>query len=97
EGLLDELSSMSEADRVAYLESVQPVRMVLVKLRKVAFKIVNSTTLLLPSWRKTLADLQLPDKLIPRDVRTRWNSTFDMLDMAVKYRKAVDVFCADKE
>ena len=44
-----------------------------------------------------MADLQLPDKLIPRDVRTRWNSTFDMLDMAVKYRKAVDVFCADKE
>ena len=32
EGLLDELSSMSEADRVAYLESVQPVRMVLVKV-----------------------------------------------------------------
>ena len=32
EGLLDELLSMPAADRVTYLESVQPVRMVLVKV-----------------------------------------------------------------
>jgi hypothetical protein len=27
---------------------------------------------------------------MPRDVATRWNSTFDMLDYALEHRKAVD-------
>ncbi|CDO72042.1 hypothetical protein BN946_scf184943.g77 [Trametes cinnabarina] len=70
DGLVDELSTLSEEDRAEVLENIRPVRTVLAKL---------------------------PEKLIPRDVRTRWNSTYEMLDVAVQYRKAVDVFCADKE
>jgi hypothetical protein len=35
-------------------------------------------------------------KLIPRDVVTRWNSTYDMLSFALKYREAIDVVTADK-
>ena len=27
---------------------------------------------------------------MPHDVSTRWNSTFDMLDFAINYRKAID-------
>ena len=27
---------------------------------------------------------------MPRDVATRWNSTYDMLEFAVSYRKALD-------
>jgi hypothetical protein len=34
---------------------------------------------------------------MPRDVATRWNSTFDMLNFAVEYRKALDVISADRE
>jgi hypothetical protein len=33
---------------------------------------------------------------MPRDVTTRWNSTFDMLDFAIKYRSAVDKITADR-
>ena len=62
-----------------------------------AFKIINSSTLLLPEWKATLRELRLPERLLPRDVRTRWNSTFDMLDTAVKYRKAIDRMCSDKK
>jgi len=27
---------------------------------------------------------------MPRDVSTRWNSTFDMLEFAINYRRAID-------
>ena len=29
-------------------------------------------------------------RMMPRDVSTRWNSTFDMLDFAVTYRRALE-------
>ena len=28
--------------------------------------------------------------MMPRDVSTRWNSTFDMLDFALTYRRALE-------
>jgi hypothetical protein len=34
---------------------------------------------------------------MPRDVATRWNSTFDMLNFAIEYRKAVDVITGDRK
>jgi hypothetical protein len=34
---------------------------------------------------------------MPRDVATRWNSTFDMLEYALKHRKAVDVVTQQRE
>ncbi|KIY60870.1 hypothetical protein CYLTODRAFT_314020, partial [Cylindrobasidium torrendii FP15055 ss-10] len=61
-----------------------------------AFKIINSTTLLLPSWRTTLYHLALPLLLIPRDVRTCWNSTYDMLEFALAHRSAIDTFTGDQ-
>jgi hypothetical protein len=35
-------------------------------------------------------ELQMAVKNLPRDVTTRWNSTFDMLDFVLKYRVAID-------
>ena len=54
------------------------------------FKIINSSTRLLPEWKTVCEEEGLPVRLLPRDVRTRWNSTFDMLDFAIKYRAVVD-------
>jgi hypothetical protein len=34
---------------------------------------------------------------MPRDVTTRWNSTYDMLVFAIEYRKAIDEISGDKE
>lgn len=33
---------------------------------------------------------------MPRDVSTRWNSTYDMLDFAVGYQSAIDDMTGDK-
>ena len=51
---------------------------------------MNSTTILLPAWYDTLEKLKLGQRIMPRDVSTRWNSTFDMLDFAVRYQTAID-------
>jgi hypothetical protein len=66
------------------------------QLRKLAYKIVNSSMKLLPAWKALLHELQLPEKLMPRDVKTRWNSTFAMLDFAMLYRKPLDLLSGER-
>jgi hypothetical protein len=102
DGWVDEMAKLSEEESEELQKSIQPVRLVLVKvrkfvilltvivkllsqLRKLAFKIIHSTTKLLPAWRDYLKELKLADRLMPRDVSTRWNSTFDMLNFAIEF------------
>ncbi|KIM63481.1 hypothetical protein SCLCIDRAFT_117161, partial [Scleroderma citrinum Foug A] len=66
-------------------------------LRKVAFKIVHSTTKVLLAWKDILANLRFTISLMPRDVATRWNSTFDLLEYALMHRKAVDLLTQRRE
>jgi hypothetical protein len=35
--------------------------------------------------------------MMPRDVTTRWNSTFDMLDFALEHITAINVITADRD
>ena len=64
---------------------------------KTAFAIKNSSTLILPRWTKILEELELNDRMMPRDVSTRWNSTFDMLKFAIEYRLAIDTITAERD
>jgi hypothetical protein len=64
------------------------------KLRKIAFTLKNSATILLPAWYKTISAHGLPPCMIPQDVSTRWNSTFDMLNFALQYRAPIDEMTA---
>lgn len=57
----------------------------------------NSTTILLPAWDKTLSTHGLSARIMPRDVSTCWNSTFDMLEFAIRYRVAIDAMTAVRE
>ncbi|EPT01250.1 hypothetical protein FOMPIDRAFT_1090595, partial [Fomitopsis schrenkii] len=83
----DELDEMSKAD---IREKVRPVKMMLLKLRKISKSIHNSPTLLLPAWERAVEAVKLKFKKLPHDVRTRWNSTFRMLDVALEYREAIE-------
>jgi len=106
DGLVDEVELLDEKEQVALNKEIRPVKLALVKVsaqqkkthrsqlmpqvRKLAYKIIHSTTIVLPAWYGILKDLSKPQTLMPRDVSTRWNSTFDMLDYALEHREAVD-------
>jgi len=66
------------------------------QVRQLSFAIIHSTTIVLPAWRRACRDLDLKERLIPRDVVTRWNSTYDMMRFVLAYRPAIDKITADK-
>jgi hypothetical protein len=53
--------------------------------------------IILPAWFETLKRLGLASRMMPRNVSTWWNSTFDMLAFAVEYRDAIDEVSGDRE
>jgi hypothetical protein len=57
----------------------------------------NSTTLILPRWYKIVDELKLAERIMPRDVSTRWNSTYDMLKFALDYRPALDAITGERD
>ena len=61
---------------------------------KLAFNLKNSPTILLPAWYKTLAVHRLSPHMMPCDISTCWNSTFDMLEFTIQYRSAIDAMTA---
>jgi len=69
----------------------------IIQLCWVAYTIKNSLTLILPQWWEILKDFDLKMKMMPQEVTTRWNSSFDMLDFALEYRCAIDAIIDEKE
>ncbi|KAJ6563842.1 hypothetical protein B0H19DRAFT_846669, partial [Mycena capillaripes] len=65
-------------------------------VRKFSFALVHSTTKALPAWRAACGTKNMAVRLLPRDVRTRWNSTYDMLVVAVQYKEVVNAVTADR-
>ncbi|KAE9384375.1 hypothetical protein BT96DRAFT_778246, partial [Gymnopus androsaceus JB14] len=79
EGFVAVLDEMTEEEREQWHADVEPVKTALYKARKILFKIINAPTLLLPRWREQVANTEFKDHVLPRDVATRWNSTYNML------------------
>ncbi|KAG2052101.1 hypothetical protein BDR06DRAFT_888458, partial [Suillus hirtellus] len=58
---------------------------------KLAYKLIHSTTVLLPTWHKALHASGQFISNMPWDVATWWNLTFDMLKYVLDHRDAIDV------
>lgn len=50
---------------------------------------------MLPAWKACLEDLNLAIKIMPHDVSTRWNLTYNMLSFAVQYWEAIEGITSD--
>ncbi|KAJ7576299.1 hypothetical protein C8J56DRAFT_759954, partial [Mycena floridula] len=87
---VDELEPMGEEERAQALDSMAAVKETISKIRELSFTIIHSSTKLLPLWRTKCSELNMLVRLIPRDVATRWNSTFDILSFAVEYSPVID-------
>src|SRR5271155_6052961 len=67
------------------------------QLRALSNTIKNSSTILLPLWNSKLEELGLDIRMMPQDVSTCWNSTFDMLDFAINYCAAIDAMTSIRD
>ncbi|KAF8153799.1 hypothetical protein B0H34DRAFT_661760, partial [Crassisporium funariophilum] len=97
DGLGNGHDGMLEEEVAELEESLVPVRLMLTKLRALANTIKNSSTIILPQWLERLEDLGLKVHMMPQDVSTRWNSTFDMLNFALNYRVAIDGITSNRD
>ncbi|PBK66584.1 hypothetical protein ARMSODRAFT_849023, partial [Armillaria solidipes] len=92
DGFINELVEINAFEHEVFELEMKPVHTALVKIWKLCFKIIHSSTLLLPCWKVLLKSEEMPEKILPRDVLTRWNSTYDMLEMVLHYQVAVKKF-----
>ncbi|KAJ3963537.1 hypothetical protein EV361DRAFT_813310 [Lentinula raphanica] len=92
EGFVAVLEEMIAEERENWVRDVEPVKSMLYKTRKISYKIINLPTGLLPKWKEHLVKAQLPDCILPHDVATRWNSTYDMLDSFLQMKTAISDF-----
>ncbi|KIL55363.1 hypothetical protein M378DRAFT_90997, partial [Amanita muscaria Koide BX008] len=67
------------------------------QLRKISYAIKFSSTRLLPHWRAICQEQRLKARIMPRDVKTRWNSTCNMLAFAVEYQHVIDQIAGERE
>jgi hypothetical protein len=67
------------------------------QLRGLSLAIKNSSMIVLPKWYEVLETLSLKPRMMPRDVSTRWNSTYDMVEFAIEYCTALDTLTADRD
>lgn len=87
---IDELDDLDADSRDELMADAAVVRTTVSKLRQLSFFIIRSTTVALPQWHYYCDKFKLTSRIFPRDVVTRWNSTFDMLSFALEYRAAID-------
>ena len=83
---------------------MKPLPLYLSQLRKLAYAIKNSTTIILPRWNEEIEQCattstkkkKLAVRKMPRDVSTRWNSTYDMLKFAFAYSEPINNITGDR-
>jgi hypothetical protein len=93
---IDEMEQLTDEEKQTLIEDTKEVCGMVSKLCNLTFAIIHSSTLSLPAWKRCCKRLKIRACLIPRDVITCWNSTYDMLLFCLKYKEPIDAITADK-
>ena len=93
---IDKMEQLTDGEKETLIQDTKEVRGTVSKLRNLAFAIIHSSTLSLPAWKCCCKQLKIWARLIPHDVITHWNSTYDMLLFCLKYKEPIDAITADK-
>ncbi|KAF8868593.1 hypothetical protein CPB85DRAFT_1162179, partial [Mucidula mucida] len=67
------------------------------QIRTISFRIINLSTILGPRWDAIVAENHLPPKKLLYNVSTRWNSTYDMINVALQYKQAIHDITGEDE
>ncbi|KAJ3709887.1 hypothetical protein C8R42DRAFT_534902, partial [Lentinula raphanica] len=68
EGFVAVLDEMSVEEKENWQCAVEPVKSALFKIRKISYKLINSSMGLLPKWREHLSDTEFAGRTLRRDV-----------------------------
>jgi hypothetical protein len=60
------------------------------QLCKFSYAVKKSSTILLPHWYEMLSSCSFPCRMMPCNVSTHWNLTYDMLLFALEFCLAID-------
>ncbi|KAF5342776.1 hypothetical protein D9758_017115 [Tetrapyrgos nigripes] len=90
--IVDMLKGFGDDEAKELQQRIRPITKVLVKLQKISFKTINSSMLLLLQWYSILNEHEKKEMVIPRDVNTRWNSSFDILDYSCIHKRYINEF-----
>ena len=66
-------------------------------MQKVAFAVKNSMSIILPQWLTILQDLEFIEHMMPHDVTTQWNSTFDMLNFPIEHITTINTITSNRD
>ncbi|KAF5366574.1 hypothetical protein D9758_008915 [Tetrapyrgos nigripes] len=76
---VDEVGRLSPEVKEIFERESLKLKVAVKKIHGLSFAIIHSTTIGLPAWLRVCQKNELKPRLIPQDVKTRWNSTFESI------------------
>ncbi|KAI6124313.1 hypothetical protein F5141DRAFT_985539, partial [Pisolithus sp. B1] len=90
EGWVDEITTLADDKHAEIKGDILPVKLALVKLHHLAFKVIHSLTAHLPARKKTPEDHKMLITIIPHDMLTHWNSLYNMIQYCIEHHTPIE-------
>ncbi|KAF9545741.1 hypothetical protein CPC08DRAFT_609386, partial [Agrocybe pediades] len=96
EGMVDFREEMTPEEIDELNSTVRPVRLVLIKVAVFVYPCLLLTNHSIPALQNRVP-LHLGVRVMPCDITTRWNLTYDMLVFVLKYQQVIDEITVNRD